>query len=309
MSQFFSIFGLVVIAANAAYSNLEPTTDKRITLILYLLGIVGAAVGRGYERLRALQNKPAVVAGVIAAGITALVSVDPTVLTFLSPGAKSLLVVIAGVIVTLGKSLIGWDEPLPPGWKDNALKCVPLLLLLSSLAAVGCKATQGAQQSNARKFIMLLSQSAHQTTISLQTTRTLVDRKLIAPQLGLTINDALARYNAANKAALAYLQSNLVFDANGKATFAPRDPSQAIQVLNDLAAGADLVLSDALLGGQFRYANEFRALTRMLVNVAQIAKQLRTQLQQAQSDTIEIMLDAKTSLLLRELWTEGRQGR
>lgn len=277
MSKFISILGLVVIAANAAYANLEPGTDSRITLGLYFVGIAGAAIGKGWERLKALQSTPAIIAGLLAAVITAVVSVDPAMLTFLPANVKSLLVIIAGLIVTIGKSVVGWNEPEPPDWRNkSSLRCIAYLALaftLTQTSACGPNATT----STARKFINVLDSSAHNTGIALRVLPTLVDAKTITPEVGIAINEGLGKYNAALLAAHTFLTGKLVFDSNGKATLTlnPNEQATAIVLLDNLSDAANVLLDENRLSGNFKYTSELRALLPLLRDVVKIAANLK----------------------------------
>lgn len=298
MSMFISILGLVVIAANAAYANLQPTTDKRITLSLYFVGIVGAAVGKGYDRLKVLQSKKAIAAGLTAAAITAFVSVDPSMLAFLPKDLKSLLVIIAGLIVTLGKSLIGWNEPTPPDWRDNnALRSILACLIFA--AVVSLTACGEDTASTARKFLNVLDTTSSQTGIALRTLPSLVDGKLLSPEKGILLNDRLAKVNTANKAAFTFLKSKIIFDDNGKATLVlnPQEQATAIALLDNLTDAADIILTDQSFGA-FKYSTEIRALLPLLRDVIKLAANVKRALRASSSSSVEVNLDFDLTQLL-----------
>lgn len=267
LSKLVSILGIVVIAANAFYANAvaDANVPKSFTTGVYLLGIVAAAIGKGYERLKGLQSRPAILLGMAVAGLIAFTSVDPSMLTFLPGWLKSILVLFSGVIIATGRSLFGWDEPQPPQWKEP--KILPVVLAVAMLGNLtACSYLGGSQASATRKFILLLDRAAADTRISLNTTHTLVLGNIIKPEAGLSLTDKLQKFNAANRALYNFTTSAIEYDKQGNGTLyiTPKNADTINKLIDALSATAQDVLSDDVLTGSLQNRSQFKQLVAML---------------------------------------------
>lgn len=159
-----------------------------------------------------------------------------------------------------------------------------IALLVSCASYVG-----GTNASAARKFISALDRGASHTRIALNTVHSLVLTNVIKPEDGISLTEALQKFNAANAVLYKFAGANIVFDekGNGVLLLTPTTQAEAERLIDSLNAAAIAVLDEEVLTSSVSNREQFKLLAKTLRDLSKQLTQALGQIKasKARSDT------------------------